>query len=96
MTVQVALNDSAEYEGGRLCFFRFGQHKQDDALEVLDRPAGSVCRHKRNVLHAVTSLTRGTRKSLFVVDENNGLGENGVIDASSSDVTPFLEARRRG
>jgi hypothetical protein len=94
-TVQVALNDSSEYEGGRLCFFRFGEREEDDALEVLDRPAGSVCRHPRSVLHAVTSLTRGTRKSLFVVDTANGLGENGVIHASSSDVTPFLEARRR-
>ena len=80
-----------------MCFFRCGEREQDDTLEVLDRrPAGSVCKHPRKVLHAVTSLTRGTRKSLFVVDESNGLGEGGVICVSHHDVTLFLEVRRAG
>ena len=97
-TVQVALNDVSEYEGGRLCFFQTGRENRNkrflpDALVVLDRPAGSVCRHAPKVLHAVTSLTSGTRKSLFVVDTANGLGENGVIHACRWDVESFFEAR---
>ena len=97
-TVQVALNDVSEYEGGRLCFFQTGRENRNkrflpDALVVLDRPAGSVCRHAPKVLHAVTSLTSGTRKSLFVVDTANGLGENGVIHACRRDVESFFEAR---
>jgi large subunit ribosomal protein L40e len=59
-TVQLALNDSDEYQGGRLCFFL---HKVNHELVVLERPAGSVCRHERSVLHAVTSLTEGTRRA---------------------------------
>jgi ubiquitin len=84
-TVQIAINDPAEYQGGQLCFF------VKNELFILQRPAGSVCQHPRNVLHAVTSLTTGTRKSLFVVDINNGLGEGGVVTASSREVQSFLD-----
>jgi large subunit ribosomal protein L40e len=93
-TVQVALNDSAEYKGGRLCFFLYSEGVQNDELVTLERPAGSVCKHLRCVLHAVTSLTEGTRKSLFVVDQNNGLGEGGVVVANASHVASFLKDRR--
>ncbi|CAE7366671.1 UBC [Symbiodinium natans] len=84
-TVQIALSEPSEYQGGRLCFF------VNDRLHVLERPAGSMCQHPRAVLHAVTALTGGTRKSLFVVDKCNGLGENGVVVASREDVQEFLE-----
>lgn len=84
-TVQIALNDQTEYKGGRLCFFVNG------VLHVLERPVGSVCQHPRGVLHAVTALTEGTRKSLFVVDQSNGLGERGVVEVTSGDVQAFLE-----
>ena len=73
-TIQVALNDPAEYTGGRLCFFVMKKGDQPNDLVVLERPAGSVCQHPRKVLHAVTSLITGTRKSLFTVHEANGLG----------------------
>ena len=73
-TLQVALNNSEDYQGGRQCFF----DNQNDKLEVLERPAGSNFQHPRSILHAVTSLTAGTRKSVFVVDETNGLGEGGA------------------
>jgi len=86
-TVQIALNDNAEYSGGRLCFF------VNDRLEVLDRPIGSVCQHPRAVLHAVTALTEGTRKSLFVVDHTNGLGENGVVEVTEQHVQAFVDAQ---
>mmetsp|Transcript_32826 Transcript_32826/g.71604 ORF Transcript_32826/g.71604 Transcript_32826/m.71604 type:complete len:288 (-) Transcript_32826:276-1139(-) len=89
-TVQVALNDASEYEGGQLCFFVNG------ALTVLDRPAGSVCQHPPRVLHAVTALTGGTRKSLFVVDERNGLGEGGVVIVTEAQVANFLASIQSG
>jgi len=89
-TVQVALNDSAEYQGGRLCFFVKKERDEEDELKILERTAGSVTQHKRCVLHAVTNLIAGTRKSLFVVDEMNGLGEGDVIHAGTEHVNSFL------
>ena len=84
-TVQIEINDHTEYQGGQLCFF------VKNELFTLQRPAGSVCQHPSKVLHAVTSLTKGTRKSLFVVDQTNGLGEGGIVTASSMDVQSFLD-----
>merc|ERR1712070_561772 len=88
-TVQVALNDQTEYSGGRLCFF------VNDRLWELDRPAGSVCQHPQKVLHAVTALLEGTRKSLFVVDQRNGLGEGGVVEVTAAHVKAFLDAQAK-
>eukprot|EP00927_Polykrikos_kofoidii_P070726 TRINITY_DN67124_c0_g1_i1.p1 TRINITY_DN67124_c0_g1~~TRINITY_DN67124_c0_g1_i1.p1 ORF type:complete len:382 (-),score=52.30 TRINITY_DN67124_c0_g1_i1:34-1179(-) len=85
-TVQIALNNQSEYSGGRLCFFVNNQ------LFDLDRAAGSVCQHPRGVLHAVTALTEGTRNSLFVIDEANGQGDHGIVDATDTDVQAFLDA----
>ena len=91
--MQVTLNEKTEYQGGRLCFLLMFHEAEDDELVALERTAGSTCKHGSKVLHGVTSLTSGTRKSLFVVDETNGLGEKGVVDASCSDVTLFFQAR---
>ena len=79
--VQIALNDTTDYDGDRLCFLQCPDVKYPEGnLIILDeRPAGSVCRHRKDVLHDVTALTAGTRKSLFVVDKQNGLGEGGVV-----------------
>ena len=49
--------------------------------------------HKRAILHGVTSVTRGTRKSLFIVDYANGLGEGGVVELTSDHVVSFLARR---
>lgn len=87
-TSQIALNDPSEYKGGRLVFFVNG------ILHVLDRPAGSLVQHPPKVLHGVTCLTEGTRKSLFVVDKGNGLGEGGVFEVSSEDIDGFFDSRR--
>ncbi|KAI2512900.1 hypothetical protein MHU86_1446 [Fragilaria crotonensis] len=83
-TSQIALNCPSEYKGGRLCFF------VNDALHILERPLGSITQHAAGVLHGVTALTEGTRKSLFVVDQTNGLGEGGVIQVRSDLVQLFL------
>lgn len=38
-------------------------------------------------------LTKGTRKSLFVVNQSNGLGEEGVVCVNIAHVAAFLAAR---
>ncbi|CAE6972902.1 ubi [Symbiodinium natans] len=86
-TVQVALSEPWEYNGGRLCFFVMG------GLHVLERSAGSLCQHPPAVLHGVTALKEGTRKSLFVVDMQNGLGEEGVVVPSHIHVQGFQATR---
>ena len=83
-TSQIALNCPSEYKGGRLCFF------VNDTVHVLDRPVGSITQHPAKVLHGVTALTEGTRKSLFIVDQTNGLGEGGIIQVLSDHVQLFL------
>ena len=40
---------------------------------MVPRPAGSLVQHPSNVLHGVTCVTEGTRKSLFVVDDKLGV-----------------------
>ena len=67
-TVQLTLNADSEYEGGRLCFYT-----RDGGLSIPERPAGTLTRHDRKVLHGVTRLHRGVRYSLFVVDVCNVL-----------------------
>ena len=86
-TVQLVLSDPSKNQGGRLCFF------VNDHLHVLERPAGSLCQHPRNVQHAVTALEQGVRKSLFVVDLSNGLGEEGVVEVCHSHIPEFLTTR---
>ena len=87
-TSQIPLNSPSEYSGGQLCFF------VNDQLQFVPRPRGSLVQHPPSVLHGVTAVTEGTRKSLFIVDQANGLGENGVVKLSSDDVVYFLAAHR--
>lgn len=82
-TSQIALNPESEYEGGRLCFYSGGE------LTVLSRQPGSLSTHPRLVLHGVTTLVHGTRKSLFVLDETNQLGHD-VTMVTVEHVTDFL------
>jgi hypothetical protein len=85
-TSQIALNDGCQ--GGRLCFF------VKDELKVLpSRRIGSLTTHDRRVLHAVTNLTCGTRKSLFVVDWANGAGDPNVITVEDKHIGMFLAAQ---
>jgi hypothetical protein len=87
-TSQIPLNSPSEYSGGQLCFF------VNDQLQFVPRPRGSLVQHPPSVLHGVTAVTEGTRKSLFIVDQHNGLGENGVVELSLDDVVYFLAAHR--
>jgi len=88
-TSQIPLNAPEEYKGGALCFF------VHDQLVFVPRVAGSLIQHPPRVLHGVTSVTEGTRKSLFVVDRYNGLGEAGVVTLASDDVVEFLASESK-
>ena len=90
-TIQIALNDDSEYDGGKLCFVTPATESPSTGgiplkLTVPKRYAGSITGHKFNVLHAVTKLHRGVRYSLFVVDRQNGPGEKDVdcVDADTA------------
>ena len=48
-----------------------------------------------SVLHAATNLTAGVRKSLFVVDHGNGLGEGSVVQVNEGHIWDFVGARRQ-
>ena len=83
-TSQIPLNSPLEYKGGSLCFF------VNDHLHKVPRIAGSLVQHPPQILHGVTSVTEGTRKSLFIVDKSNGLGGDGVVNLTSDHVVSFL------
>ena len=84
-TVQIALNDDTEYNGGRLCYF-----SSQIGLTVTSRPAGTLTSHSAVVLHAVTKLHSGIRYGLFVVDTENGLGEKDVHHLETDKVTAII------
>jgi len=83
-TSQIPLNSTSEYKGGQLCFF------VNDHLHMVSRKAGSLVQHPPNILHGVTSVTEGERKSLFILDVTNGLGEGGVVKLTSDHIDSFL------
>ena len=58
--MHVALNDEAEYAGGRLVF------ATSSGFEMPRRPAGTACTHTFEVVHGVTAMESGTRYSLFL------------------------------
>jgi hypothetical protein len=82
-TSQIPLNPTSEYEGGDLVFFK------NDELQTVSRIPGSLVQHPPKVLHGVTSVLRGKRKSLFIVDKSNGLGEGGVIFLDQDHIRAF-------
>ncbi len=86
-TSQIPLNSPTEYKGGQLCFF------VNDELHFVPRPRGSLVQHARDVLHGVTQVTEGMRKSLFIVDITNGAGDPGVVVVRKEDVAYFLAHR---
>ena len=86
-TSQIPLNPPTEYKGGQICFF------VNDELKFIRRPRGSLVQHPPKILHGVTQVTEGTRKSLFIVDKSNGLGEDEVVILTDDDVTYFSAHR---
>jgi large subunit ribosomal protein L40e len=84
-TSQIPLNSTDEYKGGNLCFF------SNRFINKVLRPAGSLVQHPSRILHGVTSVTHGTRKSLFVVNDSNGLGGEGIVNVTSQHVESFAK-----
>lgn len=82
-TSQIPLNCPDDYKGGNLCFFVNGQ------ISFVPRKPGSLVQHPPKVLHGVTRVTEGTRKSFFIIDAINTGGE-GVVNLSSDVVISFL------
>ena len=82
-TAQITVNGDDEYQGGRLAFY-----STNEGLSIPVRPSGTVTVHKRAHMHGVTRLISGTRYSLFVVDGDSDLGEEGVfqVDKTTFDV----------
>ena len=76
-TVQIALNDDSEYDGGKLCFVTKGE-AQDLKLSIPKRRAGTTTSHGGRILHGVTKLFKGVRYGLFVLDRDIGLGDEEV------------------
>ena len=72
-TMQVALNDDSEYDGGRLVF----ADGEDGFLQPA-RPAGSATTHVNSIVHGVTALTSGVRYGLFLCDTQGD--HNGLLD----------------
>ena len=80
-TVQMTLTDYDCYAGGDFVYFR------NNRVHTPKRMAGTITRHGRELLHAVSALYAGTRKSLFVVNSNNGLGFKDVVPVREDQLT---------
>lgn len=85
VTVQIPLNSPLEYDGGRCLFWKHG------GIRDLGRSPGSATIHARRVLHGVTRVCAGVRKSLFIVDRNNGLGDVNVKQATEAMIDNFID-----
>eukprot|EP00756_Hemistasia_phaeocysticola_P034822 Hpha_TRINITY_DN16543_c0_g3::TRINITY_DN16543_c0_g3_i1::g.136088::m.136088 len=85
-TLQMPLNPRDEYDGGELLFLSKGQ------LYTVEREVGSLSSHGCDVFHAVRAVHRGIRKSLFVVDYGNSLGEEGVKTVTAQHIVDFRAA----
>lgn len=85
-TLQVCLNPRNEYTGGELYFCT-----PQRGLFDIPREPGVITVHSRKMLHGVARVHKGFRKSLFLVDPENGLGEGGIVAIDNSDIDSFLE-----
>ena len=109
-TCQIPLNDPSEYQGGKLCFFSISNANAAEAsegrsynnfLKFVPRTKGSLTMHPSKILHGVTTVTSGTRKSLFGIDKYSGLGvdddESGsiVIELTDNDIESFLSTQNK-
>lgn len=84
-TTQIPL--SGDIDGGRLCFYT------EKGLSMPPRVVGSAVSHYPATMHGVTALHRGTRRSMFVLDHANGLGDADVAQITSSHLEGFLDER---
>jgi len=69
-TMQIALNDDDDYEGGRLVF------ATANGFQVPKRAAGSATIHTNSTVHGVTAMGSGVRYGLFFCDTSQNLSQN--------------------
>lgn len=82
--IQIALNSTEEYSGGRLCYY------VNEKLYVLDeRPMCSIVMHPSLVLHGVTSLDKGTMYSLLLVSQSYGDEDPKLFQVQKNDIELF-------
>ena len=62
-TMQIPLNDATEYQGGQLCYVMPGE------LFFPKRMAGTATIHRNNIAHGVTTLVKGVRYGLFLLND---------------------------
>ena len=79
------VNDESEYEGGRLCFV-----DRSNGLQVRSRNTGDITVHGNLCLHGVTKLEKGIRYSLFIVNRQNGLGDETVVHPTYDEVETLV------
>ena len=65
ISITVQLSEADEYEGGDLQLFRGGDYEKGE-FDVAYRGAGSVFIFPSYILHRVTPVTKGTRKSFVL------------------------------
>ena len=65
VSITVQLSEANEYEGGDLQLFRGGDYKEE-SFDTAYRGAGSVFIFPSYLLHRVTPVTKGTRKSFVL------------------------------
>ena len=63
-TMQVPLNGEDEYEGGRLVFMT-----KENGMKIPVRKAGSATIHRNDIAHGVTTLVRGVRYGLYLLED---------------------------
>lgn len=66
-TMQVAVVDDSEYEGGRLAYVVKSEN-DGVSIEIPRRKKGSITIHDNGVIHGVTTLIGGVRYGLLVLD----------------------------
>ena len=84
--VEIALNE--EYQGGRHCFFVNNQ------VHVLKPAAGAVCQCPFRVLHGVSTVMAGSRKSLRLMEKTRNR-EGGILWVAQDDhLQGFLDYKK--
>ena len=83
ITVNVALSDDAQHEGGRLIAIYDGE------VRAIERREGEATLHPSSLMHAVSRMTSGKRYSLIIF-----FGRNARIVAFNQAVKGMLGGQR--
>ena len=84
-TVQMMLTDYNSYAGGDFVYFK------NNRLHTPKRMAGTITRHGQRLLHGVSRLYAGTKKSLFVVNCTHSSRFNDVSQVPDDQVRDLCQ-----